>query len=303
MVSAASRTTHTLPDVPDVLYHVFSYLDPVHQLDDDEAVYESRRSLAIAARTCQGFAGPALDVLWRLLPDDQPLADLLRALDIGEMEKPRQDLGRNKARRYQLPNQDDGGYRLSGAAEEYEERWRLSRGYDIKYVGPLRRYNASPRLTSVFFSEFAGHRRPPHASRVAAIHGVRFARPLYHLILVRWPIVVRDLGGSTVSYRRRSDPAEAFNGRLLPHLHASSYARRSRTHLPLHPQAELQPRERVHVAAAGGQAALLVLAELQLGPRDREAPTRIATLHPRLVSHPDALFLRAPPRSVPPARL
>ncbi|KAM5540938.1 hypothetical protein V8D89_005249 [Ganoderma adspersum] len=133
MAGATSRTTRTLPDVPDILYHVFSYLDPVHQLDDD-AVYESRRSLAIAARTCQGFVGPALDVLWRRLPDDQPLADLLCALDIAEMEKPRQDLGRNKARRYHLPNQDEGGYRLSGAAEEYEERWRLSRGYDIKYV-------------------------------------------------------------------------------------------------------------------------------------------------------------------------
>ncbi|KAM5540944.1 hypothetical protein V8D89_005255 [Ganoderma adspersum] len=132
MAGATSRTTRTLPDVPDILYHVFSYLDPVHQLDDD-AVYESRRSLAIAARTCQGFVGPALDVLWRRLPDDQPLADLLCALDIAEMEKPRQDLGRNKAGRYHLPNQDEGGYRLSGAAEEYEKRWRLSRGYDIKY--------------------------------------------------------------------------------------------------------------------------------------------------------------------------
>ena len=137
MVSATSRTTHTLPDVPDVLYHVFSYLDPVHQLDDD-AVYESRRSLAIAARTCWSFMGPALDVLWRRLPDDQPLADLLCALDIAEMDKPRQDLGRNKAGRYDLPNQDEGGYRLSGAAEEYEERWRLSRGYDVNYVRPPR---------------------------------------------------------------------------------------------------------------------------------------------------------------------
>ncbi|KAI1787410.1 hypothetical protein LXA43DRAFT_1165746 [Ganoderma leucocontextum] len=128
----ASATSRSLPDVPDVLYHVFSYLDPVHQLDDD-AVYESRRSLAIAARTCQGFTGPALDVLWKRLPDDQPLADLLCALEISEREKHQDNLGRNKAGRYRLPNQDEGGYRILGAAEAYEERWRLSRGYDIKY--------------------------------------------------------------------------------------------------------------------------------------------------------------------------
>ena len=145
-----SRVTRTLPDVPDILYHVFSYLDPIHQLEDDEA-YESRRSLAIAARTCQGFTGLALDLLWRRLPDDQPLADLLCTLGIGEMESPRKDLGRNRARRYRLPNQDEGGYRISGAAEEYEERWRLSRGYDIKYVESLHRYLLRvPHLTCIF---------------------------------------------------------------------------------------------------------------------------------------------------------
>ncbi len=145
MASATSRTTRTLPDVPDVLYDVFSYLDPIHQLDND-AVYESRRSLAVAARTCQGFTGPALDVLWKRLPDDQPLADLLCALGIAKTENPRENLGRNKAGRYRLPNQDEGGYRLSGAAEEYEERWKLSRGYNIKYVRVFI-YDISPHLT------------------------------------------------------------------------------------------------------------------------------------------------------------
>ena len=52
-----------LPDVPEVLYAIFSYLDPVHHLKHEhDQVYESRRSLALAARTCRGFAGPALDV-------------------------------------------------------------------------------------------------------------------------------------------------------------------------------------------------------------------------------------------------
>ncbi|PIL25776.1 hypothetical protein GSI_11526 [Ganoderma sinense ZZ0214-1] len=186
MASAThARTTRTLPDVPDILYHVFSYLDPVHELDDD-AVYESRRSLAIAARTCQGFVGPALDVLWRRLPDDQPLADLLCALKIGEMETPREDLGRNKAGRYRLPNQDEGGYRLSSAAEEYEERWRRSRGYDIRY---FLRGSDDPRI----------HPRWPrfmeYASRVRSITLFSFDGPSWCGI---WEDLRSHTGGAPI---------------------------------------------------------------------------------------------------------
>ncbi|KAM5530655.1 hypothetical protein V8D89_015676 [Ganoderma adspersum] len=155
-------TYHSLPDVPDVLYHVFSYLDPIHQSDDDR-VYESRRSLALAARTCRGFTGPALDVLWKRLPDDQPLADLLCHLRIATREEDPgylERLGKTKPRRYQLPYQGGGGYRLLGVAEAYEERWRLSRGYDLKYF--LRTAN-DPR-THPNWSRFV-----EYASRVRAI--------------------------------------------------------------------------------------------------------------------------------------
>ena len=144
-------TNSSLADFPDILHCVFAFLDPDLHLERKDVVYESRQALAASARTCSGFTGPALSVLWKRLPDDQPLADLLCALDIAEMDKLRQDLGRNKAGRYDLPNQDKGGYRLSGAAEEYEERWRLSRGYDVKYVRPPRWYSASLHLTSFFF--------------------------------------------------------------------------------------------------------------------------------------------------------
>nr|VWP01134.1 Suppressor of ferric uptake 1 [Ganoderma boninense] len=57
-----------LSDVPDVLHHIFSYLDPVHP--NHKEILESRRSLAMAARTCRGFSGPALDVLWKRLSEN-----------------------------------------------------------------------------------------------------------------------------------------------------------------------------------------------------------------------------------------
>ncbi|PIL25793.1 hypothetical protein GSI_11543 [Ganoderma sinense ZZ0214-1] len=129
-------TSRSLPDVPDILHHVFSYLDPIHQSGDGQA-YESRLSLAFAARTCHGFTGPALDVLWKRLPDDQPLADLLCELGIATREGVQEDfghLGQKKPGRYCLPYKGGGGYRLAGVAEAYEKHWRLSRGYDLKYV-------------------------------------------------------------------------------------------------------------------------------------------------------------------------
>lgn len=55
--------SRSLPNVPDILYVVFSYLDPTHQFTDGQ-VYECRQSLAFAARACRRFTGPALDVLW-----------------------------------------------------------------------------------------------------------------------------------------------------------------------------------------------------------------------------------------------
>ena len=56
----------SLADVPDILPDIFSYLDPIHY--SDERMYQARRSLAMAARSCRDFAGPALDALWRPPP-------------------------------------------------------------------------------------------------------------------------------------------------------------------------------------------------------------------------------------------
>ncbi|TBU60045.1 hypothetical protein BD310DRAFT_923761 [Dichomitus squalens] len=81
-----TATRRSLTDVPDILYNVFHHFD-VHAMwyDDNRsaALCDSRRSLAMAARTCRAFADPALKMLWSSLPDDQPLADLLCTLGIG----------------------------------------------------------------------------------------------------------------------------------------------------------------------------------------------------------------------------
>ena len=67
-------TSLHLPDIPDVLCHVYSYRGPINYFC--EQIHESRRSLVMAARPCWRFSGPALDVLWK------PLADLFCALGI-----------------------------------------------------------------------------------------------------------------------------------------------------------------------------------------------------------------------------
>ncbi|KAI1787395.1 hypothetical protein LXA43DRAFT_712467 [Ganoderma leucocontextum] len=219
----ASTSSRSLTNVPDVLYHVFSYLDPIHQVKDDQ-IYESRRSLAIAARTCRGFTGPALDVLWKRLPDDQPLADLLCELGIAAREESREGpelLGKNKPRRYRLPNQGGGGYPILGAAEAYEERWRLSRGYDMKYV---LRNTDDPRIDPSWprFVEYASRIR---AIILFAFDGPAWCRIWEELLSVtdRAPILPKLL-------------SVAF----LPLLHAGSQPRRFRTHSPFRMHAQLQ---------------------------------------------------------------
>ncbi|PIL25778.1 hypothetical protein GSI_11528 [Ganoderma sinense ZZ0214-1] len=171
----ASSASHSLPDFPDILYHIFSFLDPVHHLrHEHNQVYESCRSLALAARTCRTFTGPALDVLWKRLPDDQPLADLLCQLGIaaarGEGQGDPELVGRNKPDRYRLPNQHRGGYCDREAKKTFERRWRLSRGYDIRYslqdVGDPRQHPAWPRFVW-------------YASRVRAITLYAFDGPAW----------------------------------------------------------------------------------------------------------------------------
>ncbi|PIL25795.1 hypothetical protein GSI_11545 [Ganoderma sinense ZZ0214-1] len=164
MAMVHSATSPSLPNAPDILCHIFSYLDPVHQFGDND-VYESRRSLALAARTCpsRGFASPALDVLWKRLPDDQPLADLLCEVGIAIREDNAQTFklsGEEKPSHHWLPYQDEGGYPLLGKAEYYEECWRLSRGYDVKYFLWT---TGDPR------TQPGWHRFVEHVSRVRAI--------------------------------------------------------------------------------------------------------------------------------------
>ena len=154
----SSPTSLSLPDVPDVLYAIFSFLDPVHHLKHEhDQVYESRRSLARAARTCRGFARPALDVLWKRLPDDQPLADLLCEVGIAtrqDDEKDRQFLGEDK---YVLPHQSGAMFFGSEEEEAYERQWRLSRGYDIRYVRVIIPFRPGTRtlLNTLSLSSFA----------------------------------------------------------------------------------------------------------------------------------------------------
>ncbi|TBU60054.1 hypothetical protein BD310DRAFT_848383 [Dichomitus squalens] len=131
-----TATLCSLAHTPDILYRIFSYFDA----DDLERqylpgnVYESRRSLVFAARTCRAFADPALRVLWSSLPDDQPLADLLCILGIAARERSldNQGLSEGNPRRYALPNQY-GGFGLYIPDHTYEPRWRQSRGYDVRY--------------------------------------------------------------------------------------------------------------------------------------------------------------------------
>ena len=124
----------SLADVPDILPDIFSYLDPIHY--SDESMYEARRSLAMAARSCRDFAGPALDVLWRRLPDDQPIADLLYIVGIAAREHERNDVGAlsNDLRRDWVPIPDEPGFMPLAALEALARSWKLWRGYNIKYV-------------------------------------------------------------------------------------------------------------------------------------------------------------------------
>ena len=133
MTGAAPRS---LADFPDILYDVFAYLDPSQQIGE-ESVYDCRRSLAVSARTCRQFTIPALSMLWKRLPDDQPLADLLCALGIVSREPDPEGETFNEVhrpRRYRLPNQRKIGLRIPGVVEEYELLWRKRRGYDLEYV-------------------------------------------------------------------------------------------------------------------------------------------------------------------------
>ncbi|TBU40500.1 hypothetical protein BD309DRAFT_870151 [Dichomitus squalens] len=129
-----NTSSRSLADLPDILHEVFSFLDPDIHLSDDNAVYESRRSLAIAARACRGFSTPALRVLWRQLPDDQPLADLLCTLGVAARRhetETRHD--ERKPARHRLPTYKVRGHPDFVGIEAYKILWKQSRGYDVIY--------------------------------------------------------------------------------------------------------------------------------------------------------------------------
>ena len=113
----------SLASFTDILNDVFTLLDPAAHSSNDNAAYESRHALAMSARTCRAFSAPALRALWRYLPDDQPLADLLCTLGIatrGHEQEPDTLERQPKPRRYRLPTRKTRGYPDFAAIAAYE---------------------------------------------------------------------------------------------------------------------------------------------------------------------------------------
>ena len=130
----------SLASFTDILNDVFTFLDPAAHSSNDNAAYESRYSLAMSARTCRAFSAPALRALWRYLPDDQPLADLLCTLGIAtrghELELEKLE-GKCKPQRYRLPTLEIRDSPDYPALAAYERRWKRFRGYDVAYVSAV----------------------------------------------------------------------------------------------------------------------------------------------------------------------
>ena len=129
--------SHSLANFPHILHDVFTFLDPAQYSSSDDAAHESRYALAMSARTCHGISALALKVLWRHLPDDQPLADLLCHLGIATREQGAEDRSTRhdkRPERYHLPTNEVFGYYRPGALDEYEHRWKRSRGFNVNYV-------------------------------------------------------------------------------------------------------------------------------------------------------------------------
>lgn len=66
--------------VQDILYYVFPHLDPSNFVGVEAS--RARQTLVASATTCHDFLQPALNILWRSLPSDLPLASLLCSLNI-----------------------------------------------------------------------------------------------------------------------------------------------------------------------------------------------------------------------------
>ncbi|TBU23293.1 hypothetical protein BD311DRAFT_768733 [Dichomitus squalens] len=188
-----TATRRSLADLPDILYNVFHHFD-VHAMwyDDNRsaALCDSRRSLAMAARTCRAFADPALKMLWSSLPDDQPLADLLCTLGIAARKRHSGDQslhdGEDKPQRYRLPTNNIGGYYRPGAIDAYERRWKRARGYDVNYSISI---PGDPR-THAHWDRFV-----EYASRVRAVALFIFEGPKWSRL---WDELQDATGGITI---------------------------------------------------------------------------------------------------------
>ena len=133
ITTARSNISH----FPDVIYYVVSHLDPWIP-EGDLDVYTVRRALARLAGTCRNFTRPALKMLWKHLPDDQPLADLLCILGIAQRHgalNSEVGSGATKLARFEVPIQLHPGLWFSASERDaVERRWKSFRGYDDRYV-------------------------------------------------------------------------------------------------------------------------------------------------------------------------
>ena len=129
---ALETDIRSIADVQDIIYHIVSYLDP--GLPYTVGSKSARQSLARLARTSRNFSDPALKTLWRCLPDDKPLADLLCVLGIADRH-PTPDSDR-------IPDSElwsmDQQRRLwpsdPAKIQALVQHWRMLNGFDYSYV-------------------------------------------------------------------------------------------------------------------------------------------------------------------------
>ena len=132
MAQPLETEIRSIADVQDIIYHIVSYLDPGLPYTVGSKLV--RQTLARLARTSRNFYDPALKTLWRRLPDDKPLADLLCTLGIVERH-PTPDSER-------IPDSElwsmDQQRRLwpsdPAKIQALVQHWRMLNGFDYSYV-------------------------------------------------------------------------------------------------------------------------------------------------------------------------
>ena len=129
---ALETEIRSIADVQDIIYHIVSYLDP--GLPYTVGSKSARQSLARLARTSRNFSDPALKTLWRSLPDDKPLADLLCVLGIADRHPtpdshrvPDSELWSMDQQRRLWPSDP-------AKIQALVQHWRVLNGFDYSYV-------------------------------------------------------------------------------------------------------------------------------------------------------------------------